>query len=102
MMKLLNQLEQVERATPLALSDDGKISDGIAHGTENVKLAIIFGWQKNLTWAPCRTEAEHIEEKEGHGDPSFNSIVVPSTAKFAHQYRDDEMADEHESGASKE
>jgi hypothetical protein len=33
MMKLLNQLEQVDRATPLALREDGKISDGIAQGT---------------------------------------------------------------------
>jgi hypothetical protein len=33
MMKLLNQFEQVDSATPLARSEDGKISLGIAHGT---------------------------------------------------------------------
>ena len=32
-MKLLNQLEHVDKATPFARRDDGKISDGIAHGT---------------------------------------------------------------------
>lgn len=33
MMKLLSQFEQVDRATPLARSEEGKTSDGIAHGT---------------------------------------------------------------------
>lgn len=33
MMKLLNQLLQVDNATPFALNEDGNISDGIAHGT---------------------------------------------------------------------
>jgi hypothetical protein len=33
MRKLLNQLEQVESATPFALRELGKISDGMAHGT---------------------------------------------------------------------
>lgn len=33
MMKLLNQLEHVDRATPFARRLDGKISEGIAHGT---------------------------------------------------------------------
>ena len=33
MMKLLSQLLQVDNATPLALSEDGNTSDGIAHGT---------------------------------------------------------------------
>lgn len=32
-MKLLNQFEHVESATPFALNEDGKISEGIAHGT---------------------------------------------------------------------
>ena len=32
MMKLFSQLEHVDRATPLARSEDGKISDGIAQG----------------------------------------------------------------------
>lgn len=33
MMKLLNQLEHVDSATPFALRLLGKISDGMAHGT---------------------------------------------------------------------
>jgi hypothetical protein len=32
-IKLLNQFEQVERATPLARREEGKISEGKAHGT---------------------------------------------------------------------
>jgi hypothetical protein len=33
MMKLLNQFEHVESATPFALRELGNISDGMAHGT---------------------------------------------------------------------
>lgn len=33
MMKLLNQLEHVDNATPFARRLDGNISDGNAHGT---------------------------------------------------------------------
>ena len=33
MIKLLNQFEHVESATPLARRDDGNISEGIAQGT---------------------------------------------------------------------
>lgn len=33
MMKLFNQLEHVDKATPFARRLDGNISDGIAHGT---------------------------------------------------------------------
>lgn len=32
-MKLLNQFEQVDSATPFARKEDGKISEGIAQGT---------------------------------------------------------------------
>jgi hypothetical protein len=38
MMKLFNQLEQVENATPLARSDDGNISaEGIEPGFETLE-----------------------------------------------------------------
>lgn len=33
MMKLFNQLEHVDKATPFARRLDGNISDGNAHGT---------------------------------------------------------------------
>lgn len=33
MMKLFSQFEQVANATPFALSEEGKISDGRAQGT---------------------------------------------------------------------
>lgn len=33
MMKLKNQFEAVERPTPFARSEEGNISEGIAHGT---------------------------------------------------------------------
>lgn len=33
MMKLLNQLEHVDNATPFARREDGNTSEGIPHGT---------------------------------------------------------------------
>jgi hypothetical protein len=41
MMKLLAQLLQVDKATPFALNDDGKISDGKAQGTVQPRLVLL-------------------------------------------------------------
>lgn len=48
MIKLLNQFEQVAKATPFALREDGNISDGIAQGTcADVGVSLWSGIRSN-------------------------------------------------------
>lgn len=55
MIKLLSQFEQVANATPFALSEEGKISDGRAQGTFRSQYCLF------------RQQRQELEQQTGVG-----------------------------------
>lgn len=81
MMKLLSQLEAVERPTPLARREEGKISAGMAQGTgpqEAPKaVTIVLAWRERD--GKGRIHTNHIQKQECHTRPSRPSMRRPIT-----------------------